>query len=721
MVVTFEESKTNESALTLAWLLEQCGLRGTDAPSPVATAWVRTVAHMHRASNSGQAIIQGVDWASDFWVVRGTRSAAVGRDYLFPAWMPPDDIAAWPSLGVGEMLAQLPFEATRTRRQAFDQRPSGLTAPSDLERSSQQALSAYVALKAGLRPSVFDLPAIQTEHVRVWLAAAVGHLLASVTLSPQGDRQALVDAARYRLRVPSQVVARLSLLDQLADRRLEILYNGRFQPDGTFELPSIRVGQGEEWRDHWVSLCFEVGSGPTRAAVQNAARLMRCPVLVDALLGALSSGEPDTSLISLAVIRRWLLTLEAMAWLEDALTQKWADVRSQDLACFALNAVKPDWPRRTLAISHRSADVKPELRNMQLWRSGRCAIDATYVPSWETNLGMVWGLFAPTPAIARVDSPTYLESVWCRRERELTQYLVDVSDFHSERWILDVELSEVRRLDGAARSWQQERPEELAKLVAEYPPMIEITSPGPMEAWEVAIYRASAALRLMHAVLSDATPALINRLALALQQGMALPPPAVTNNPDGWNAYTRVFAQAAALGGCAGDELAVSLPNDYADAERQKDLALAQRIPDLQHATASIDDVLVALEWLRVEWPQYVDRNRGDFLAINIQRLSKDVWASRDEVSLHRGLAAMRGRLPVPLWVIQLDGQQAETWPLLDQTPIFTEHAAAQFAWMLEVDFGRQESMQRYPEDSGLDLCSTIVARCRGGKEGTGD
>jgi hypothetical protein len=218
--MTFEESKENESALTLTWLLQQCGLRGAAAQSPVATAWERTVEHMHRASNSGQTIVQLVDWVSDFWVVRGTRFAAG----VVPAWMPPDDIAAWPSLEAREMLAQLPFEARRTQHDAFDKRLSRLTTPTEVERSSREALSAYLALKAGLMQRVFDLPAIQTEHVRVWLASAIGHVLMSVTLSPQHDPQALADAARYRLSVPSQVVAELSLLDQLADRQLEILY-----------------------------------------------------------------------------------------------------------------------------------------------------------------------------------------------------------------------------------------------------------------------------------------------------------------------------------------------------------------------------------------------------------------------------------------------------------------------------------------------------------------
>jgi hypothetical protein len=42
---------------------------------------------------------------------------------------------------------------------------------------------------------------------------------------------------------------------------------------------------------------------------------------------------------------------------------------------------------------------------MRAWRSSRFAIDASYVPAWETNNGMVWALFAAIPAIARVHSP----------------------------------------------------------------------------------------------------------------------------------------------------------------------------------------------------------------------------------------------------------------------------------------------------------------------------
>ena len=187
-------------------------------------------------------------------------------------------------------------------------------------------------------------------------------------------------------------------------------------------LGVLRIGEGEEWRDHWLALAFEIGAEDTLDAVQMAAKLLRCLALVLGLTSAIASGDGQVKTLAIAVIRRWVLTLQAMAWLEAALTHAWSDVRPKDLCCFALNATNPDWPRRVLAISHRSKDVKPALRGMHAWRAGRIAIDANYIPSGN-QLGMVWGLFAAmsrSPASAR---PPTTSLVWCRRELELTDYL----------------------------------------------------------------------------------------------------------------------------------------------------------------------------------------------------------------------------------------------------------------------------------------------------------
>ena len=40
--------------------------------------------------------------------------------------------------------------------------------------------------------------------------------------------------------------------------------------------------------------------------------------------------------------------------------------------------------------THRSAEAKPVLSRLNMWKSPHTAIDASYVPAWETNLGMIW-------------------------------------------------------------------------------------------------------------------------------------------------------------------------------------------------------------------------------------------------------------------------------------------------------------------------------------------
>ena len=144
-----------------------------------------------------------------------------------------------------------------------------------------------------------------------------------------------------------------------------------------------------------------------------------------------------------------------MSWLEDALARSWTQVRSQDLACFAFNAVKPDWPRRYIALSHRSMDAKPILQTMKAWISSLFAIDANYAPSWETNTGMVWGLFAATPVLIRIQSPNYAASEWCEREAELIRYLEETCDFMPRRWVFDLSVEEaLANLDRVVDTWR---------------------------------------------------------------------------------------------------------------------------------------------------------------------------------------------------------------------------------------------------------------------------
>jgi hypothetical protein len=705
--------EVNESAATLKWLMAQLGLDAPGDDGPVRSAWSGVREAMQARTEGGQRIVQAVDWISDYWIARGALPVP-GMGQLAPVWMPPDGLGEWPGFGVGAAIAPLADRATRSNRGAFAELLSATPAPPAADSSAAEALDAYLTLKAALVPRVWDRAAVVSEHVRVWLAACVGHLLMAIPLSPPDQLLLLGKEALRRLSIPAQLARQLELLDDLGDRQLEILYNARLLPDGRVSLGRLRTGQGEEWRDHWLALGFELDAEGAIEALRMASRMMRSPALILGLAAGIAADEADVRIPAVGVVRRWLLTLQAMAWLEQALGRDWVDVRPRDLWCFAVNATKPDWPRRVVAVSHRSRDVKPALRQMEVWRQGRFAIDANYVPSWESNTGMIWGLFAAPPAIVRVHSASYAESEWCRRERELTDYVRDVCDFRTGRWVLDLEEFELRRLDDVARVWRDESAQPSPGPLPEFPPLTEISSPAPMPVWETRLLRASAALRLMSVFVGGEDPELVNTLALHLQGDGPLPDPAPTNNPDGWRAYRDVLLEACEACGVPPTELAVRLPSPYDPSQRELDRELGGRIPDLQTGTPSLRDVLVASEWLRVEYPQLVDRRRGDFLAINCQRCSRGVWETAEELSLHRGLAGMRSRLPVPLWIIQEAGQDVEFWPLVGDVPIFTEHVSAQFAWMLEAAFDRGEAQRRYPTDSGLVLAPAAAARCRG-------
>ena len=119
---------------------------------------------------------------------------------------------------------------------------------------------------------------------------------------------------------------------------------------------------------------------------------------------------------------------------------------------------------------------------MNVWRAGRIAIDANYVSS-GINVGMVWGLFAATPAIARIRSRTYQESVWCRRELELTDYLLRKNDFLTKRWIIDLEESDLGRLEPIVKAWNPAVLIGPPSSLPEFPPVIEVCSPSLMPVW----------------------------------------------------------------------------------------------------------------------------------------------------------------------------------------------------------------------------------------------
>jgi hypothetical protein len=208
-------------------------------------------------------------------------------------------------------------------------------------------------------------------------------------------------------------------------------------------------------------------------------------------------------------------------------------------------------------------------------------------------------------------------------------------------------------------------------------------------------------------------PGLVNMIVGALAKDVELPGLAPTNHPGGWAAYARIFRELHAL--VPDVAPALSLPAEYGPEQVRKDVEVCSWIPDLSTGSPSLDDVLVAVEFFRTSWPTMVEEHRGRFLALNLRGHTSRSFADATDMSLQRGLVAL-GSLPVPLWLLQLAGQDASSWGLPGDRPILTEHVDAQFGWLMEAWYDPGEARAVYPGDSGLAV-SPALRRLLGAPE----
>ncbi|WP_163989009.1 hypothetical protein [Pyxidicoccus caerfyrddinensis] len=692
----------NESATSLRWLLD-------DLRAPLTAAWIDVRDRMRAPSD--QTVMLTVDWISDPWITRGIQPANVlPIPTAAPIYDPPDDVDQWPDFNIGATLAAASLPLRRTSHDAFTVMLASVSAgPHNAGTAveefmaSQQRITAYG-----------DAQMIFGDQVRAWILGCIGSFLRDLVFTPPTtDPELIAQTTTLRLGAPRQFTLPDPWVasNRFGDRHLELLLNLTLQGNGTlapFDPLDVRVGQGIPWQQAWRWLSLDVPAELTQSAIRLAARLLRSPGLRLGFRRALTSDDEELRTLATGVVRRWALTLKAMAWAEHALDLSWEVVRPADIACFAFSATKPEWPRRLIAISHRSAEVKPQLRHMQVWKSSRCAIDATYIPSWETNTGMIWGLFAASPAVVRVRTPGYDASVWCRREAEMVQHLIDRADYFANRFAGDLEPAQLGSLDEWETIARGAPRDELASIQPEFPAMgLTVWSPRPAPPWELAVLRAAGALRALSAYVGNSM--MVNRIVGELVQHgdfTLIPPP--TNHPEGWRAYAIIFLEvAAAAKPSQANPFWLRLPQNYGEDDLARDREIAQLIPNLRSGTPRLGDVLVAVEFLRTVWPIMVDERRGRFLILNLQGLSHQRWLEDPEWSLHRGLSALRG-LPVPLWFLQLAGQQLSDWELRGDPPILTEHVDAQFGWMIEAPPVEGEWRARYPDDSGLDMSPSL-------------
>ncbi len=710
-------SHVNTPAAAWAWLTRK--LSDLDqAPGPsINREWKKFRSHLDGRDTPGTAL---TEWPSDFWIAKTQRSVS---GIMVATWAIPERLDQWTTLEIKDPFAYALPGQQKTNSTSFLE----LLARTDVTHVPEAVSPARRFLELlGSSVRHKDEAMISANQIRAWLTTAFGDLLTGIALTP-------IEDDRTREIVVQEVAGRIADIDSLdrEDRKFDFLdygcsslYNTQMTRSG-LQHANSRQGQGPEWQHHWRWLSAQQDAAAVKATLQLAGLLLINEPLLAGLDSAIRSGNEDSQKRALCVARRWLLTAKVLAWLSEALQHTWTVVTAPDLACFAFAAMSPAWPRRTVAVSHRSAEAKPALSRLNMWKSPHIAIDASYVPAWETNTGMIWNLFAPVPLIVRVESPGYLASEWCRRENEIFQYLVDHADFLEGRAIIDIGVDKVAALDtslfqgGAARS-SSVRAKPFPVPTAEFPPLSLVLVGRVPSAIDLAILRAAGALRLINLLVRD--PVRANKVASDAAAGDAIDIEPPTNNPDGWAAYGEVFRDLeAAVPPTQGKRpiveklrrraarqlLPLRVPDDYPALEMEVDRMGALQIPDLSDGQYQLADVLTALEWRRTVLEWFINEDFGDKVIVDLIESSAEDWNTLANFSVARALLALNGLAPT--WIMQQAGQNAHLWSSFREHPIFTSHVDDQFSWLKPVIMDPSWLLY-YLANAGLDIESNLKA-----------
>jgi len=527
------------------------------------------------------------------------------------------------------------------------------------------------------------------NHTLAWLHLALGKLFTGIALTPwEHDLEALTQMCGQRWsRVWEQkdLYEEYMSIPELIQWKLDVFYGAEIQDVGLAMQPS-RQGQPLEWREHWQWISAPCEAQAALDGVRMAARLMMAPpvcIFLQQLFRSAADAVTTGHLLAVAVFRRWTLQLLSMLWLETALQREWKDLRPQDVVSFAFSVMRPHWPRRLFGLSHRSMDVKAALAQTPAWNNFRYSIDATFVPNWETNVATVWGLFSSTPGVIRVESEHYDDSVWCRRERELFDYLRDQDDFLDGRYLIEVPHIGVQHL-GATIADESDEPAQKTMLTRnQFPRLTTVFRVFPFELWESQILAVVAAARMIHLRLLD--PELTNAACMALANGRPVPEEFVplTNHPDGWSPLVALFGAFLQRWGDTAERFPIAFPDTYEPAELKKDTEMVTSIINLQDGTFDQVDVLAACEWNRTIVPALVgDHRYGSFFCIDYRNLTEQMWARDEAYMVIRGIN--RVRTQVPLWFLQGEDQRVDEWKTMGTNPVLTQHVERQWDWMME-------------------------------------
>jgi hypothetical protein len=704
--VTADANHENTPAAAWAWLTQQLAGRDAASASAIPLQWR---ALCRELDGWAPAVVHATDLPSDYWVARFQRSSV-----LLPqaVWSMPERLDQWPIFGTEAAFGFGPG-GRRSSASALDDMLRKTDPLSDTAGSvaAQQLLDL-----ASSSASPHDQATISVGQVRAWLATAFGGLLATIVTIPANEILArdLTESALERLAMAGDTERWITGWDEL-DFGCESLYCSTLlrRADG-------RQGQTADWQNHWKWLSAPQTADEVSATLELVGRLLVNRPLLSALGVAVTGIDDGVRRRAICVARRWLLTLRAMAWLFEALRYGWSDVRPQDLTCFAFAALSPEWPRRAAAISHRSAEVKPLLRALKLWKAPYAAVDATYVPARETNIGMIWSLFAAVPLLVRVVTPDYQTSVWCRREQEVFQYLVDHSDFLEGRTVIDLSPEWLPQLDrflvdtaepDEYRSRIRTRDRRNVLASNEFPPPAFALSAAVASELDLFILRAGGALRLRN--MFTKRPQITNELVQRLVQGEEIGGPPPTGNLDGWIAYATIFRDLidavrrivpSTVSHRFSPQAPLSLPDDYT--ERWYDKQITEQVPDLHNGRYNLADLAAALEWQSVVLKLFIGLKVGDRVIVDVTATTAKDWMSSTAHSVGRGLIALNTFHAT--WILQNAGQAVDTWIASDR-PIFTQHYEDQFDWLFSVHLEPQWLLH-YLAHSGLNANSELTA-----------
>jgi hypothetical protein len=347
---------------------------------------------------------------------------------------------------------------------------------------------------------------------------------------------------------------------------------------------------------------------------------------------------------------------------------------------------------------------------MKIWEHFSFSTDANFIPQWETNTAMIWGLFSAVPGLIRIASAHYDQSIWCRRENELFNYLFEKDDFFQNRYLIDIDVKHTKSLDRLVAEDDEKDNSPINRV--RFPGPTTVFMLYPFEPWENELLACAGIVRLLHVNLLDAE--MTAKICLTLGKGV-IPPKgfrSLLNHPDGWSAITRLLCDFHAKWADDPDTFPLNVGKGHLNDERQKTEALKQveRIMDLSEGTCRVQDVMAAFEWYYTLLPSLIGDNRyGNFLAIDFRHVSSKNWLNGGQFMVSRGIKYIRTSIPV--WYIQTRDQNVEEWTGLSNRPIFTQHTPRQWNWMWELLLEPQWPA-RYEADSKMHLSKKLAKAC---------